>query len=381
MDPFSVVGGFVTGGLGYILPFLLVLTVVVFVHELGHFSVARMFGTRVEAFSIGFGRGLLRWRDRKGTEWKIGWLPLGGYVKFWGDENAISMSAHERLERLRADPDAAACFHFKPLWQRAAIVAAGPFANFVFAILVYALLFSFAGVTRFPASVGEVVPGGAAAAAGLQTGDEVVAIDGRPITYFDEMQRVVMSSDGAPLVVTVMRDGRAIDLTVTPTRIERKDRWGNAFTVYAMQVALRADAEPLFQKLPFGEAIAKGAQDTWFIVDRTFAFIGGLIMGREDASQLQGPVGIAKTSGEVATLGFLALVQLMAILSVSIGLINLFPVPMLDGGHLLYYAAEGVRGRPLGEQAQEIGLRIGLAMVVCLMLFATWNDIVRIFMS
>lgn len=379
MDPVQIVTGFFSGGLLYLIPFVAVLSIVVFVHEYGHFKMGRLFNTRVETFSIGFGKALVHWHDRHGTRWQIGWLPLGGYVKFWGDEDATSWSPGEKIERLKNDPQAAACFHFKPLYQRALIVAAGPAMNFVFAIIVYAALFSTAGVTRFPALAGEIIKGGAAEQAGVQSGDRIVGIDGKAVKYFDEMQRIVMSSDGAKLRLEIDRAGQLIELDAQPTRVERTDRWGNKFTVYALQLALNQEAKPEFVRLGIAEALAKGAGDTWFIVDRTFAFIGGLFMGKEDPSQLQGPIGIAKTSGDVfGTLGFLALIQLMAILSVSVGLINLFPIPMLDGGHLLFYGAEAVRGRPLGERAQEIGFRIGLALVFSLMLFATWNDIARI---
>ncbi len=381
MDAFSTVSGFISGGLGYILPFLLVLGVVVFVHESGHFWVGRFFGTRIETFSIGFGRAIAKWKDRHGTEWKVGWLPLGGYVKFWGDEDATSLPNKERLERIAADPDAAASFHFKPLWQKALIVAAGPVTNFVFAVIVFAAIFMTAGVSKIPPVVATVLEDSAAADAGLKEGDRIVSIGGREIGDFFEIARAVMSSDGYPVALIYERDGVLHEVIVTPRRQETVDRFGNKFSVYRLGVGRMGDETAVFSRLDPVSAVTGGAYEVYFIVERTFAFIGGLIVGREDVRQLSGPVGIAKTSGEVATLGWLALIQLMAVLSVSIGLINLFPIPMLDGGHLLYYGIEAIRRRPLGERAQEYGLRIGLALVLSLMLFATWNDVMRIFWS
>jgi len=381
MDAISTVSGFIGGGLGYILPFLLVLGVVVFVHESGHFWVGRLFGTRIETFSIGFGRSLAGWTDRHGTQWKVGWLPLGGYVKFWGDEDATSLPNAERLARIAADPDSAASFHFKPLWQRALIVAAGPFTNFVFAVIVFATVYMTAGVSKIPPVVSTVLENSAASDAGLMPGDRIVAIDGKPIDDFFAIARAMMSSDGYPVTVAFDRDGVTKEVVVTPRREEVTDRFGNKFNTYRLGVGRLGDETAVFSRLDPVSAVTAGAAEVYFIVERTFSFIGGLIAGREDARQLSGPVGIAKTSGEVATLGWLALIQLMAVLSVSVGLINLFPIPMLDGGHLLYYGIEAVRRRPLGDQAQEYGLRIGLALVLSLMLFATWNDVMRIFWS
>lgn len=381
MDAFGTITGFVTGGLGYLLPFLLVLGVVVFVHESGHFWVGRLFGTRIDAFSIGFGRAIMTWKDRHGTDWKIGWLPLGGYVKFWGDDSATSLPNRERLERIAADPDAASSFHFKPLWQRALIVAAGPLTNFAFAVIVFAAIYMTAGVATIPPVVATVLEHSAAADAGIRPGDRIVRIDDQEIEDFYQIARAMMSTDGDPVSVVYSRGGLLTEVTVTARRDETTDQFGNKFSVYRLGVGRSGEETAVFHRLDPVSAVTNGASEVYFIVERTFAFIGGLISGREDMRQLSGPVGIAKTSGEWATLGWLPLVQLMAILSVSVGLLNLFPIPMLDGGHLLYYGIEAVRRRPLGEQAQEYGLRIGLALVLSLMLFATWNDVMRIFWS
>jgi regulator of sigma E protease len=381
MDAFSPIYAFVTGGFGYLIPFVIVLGVVVFVHESGHFWVGRWCGARIETFSIGFGRSIASWVDSKGTVWKIGWMPLGGYVKFWGDEDATSLPNAERLKRLAEDPGAADSFHFKPLWQKSLIVAAGPLANFVFAVLVYAVLYMSAGVTRVPPMLGAMEPGSAAVEAGLQDGDLVLAIDSNPITTFNQLQRAIVSSDGRPVLLTIERRTEVFDIQVQPKRVEREDRFGNKFAVFQLGVRLAENAPITYERLGPINAMTTGVQDVAFIIERTFSFLGRLIVGQEDARQLSGPIGIAKTSGEVATLGVLALIQLMAVLSVSVGLINLFPIPMLDGGHLLYYGIEAVRRRPLGERAQEYGLRMGLALVLSLMLFATWNDLMRIFWS
>lgn len=381
MDAFSTISSFISGGLGYILPFLLVLGVVVFVHESGHFWVGRLFGTRIDAFSIGFGRSVAKWKDRHGTEWKVGWLPLGGYVKFWGDEDATSLPNKARLERIAADPDAAASFHFKPLWQKALIVAAGPFTNFVFAVMVFAAVNMTAGVSTIPPVVATVLENSAAADAGLKEGDRIVRIDGREIGDFYEIARVMMLSDGEPVSLAYLRDGVLYEVSVTPRREEVVDQFGNKLSLYRLGVSRMGNETAVFQRLDPVSAVTQGVSQVYFLVEHTFNFIGGLISGREDVRQLSGPVGIAKTSGEVATLGWLPLIQLMAVLSVSVGLINLFPIPMLDGGHLMYYGIEAILRRPLGEQAQEYGLRIGLALVLSLMLFATWNDVMRIFWS
>ena len=381
MDAFSPIYNFVTGGFGYIIPFVIVLGVVVFVHESGHFWVGRWCGARIETFSIGFGRSIASWVDGKGTVWKVGWLPLGGYVKFWGDEDATSVPNAERLKRIAEDPDAANSFHFKPLWQKSLIVAAGPLTNFVFAVLVYAMLYMTSGVSRVPAMLGEMEPGSVAIEAGLKAGDSVIAIDSSPISTFNQLQRAIVSSDGQPVLLTIDRASEVFDVQVQPRRVERTDRFGNTFAVFQLGVRLADDAPITYERLGPINAVTTGVQDVAFIIERTFSFLSRLVAGKEDARQLSGPIGIAKTSGEVATLGVLALIQLMAVLSVSVGLINLFPIPMLDGGHLLYYGIEAVRRRPLGERAQEYGLRMGLALVLSLMLFATWNDLMRIFWS
>ena len=364
--------------LGYLIPFLFVLTLVVFVHELGHFLVARWSGVRVLAFSIGFGPELFGFNDRHGTRWRVAAIPLGGYVRFYGDEDAASTPDSDALERM-SPREREGSFFYAPLKNRAAIVAAGPFANFLLAIAIFAAVFVTVGRPITDAIVDQVQPGSAAAEAGFAPGDRVVAIDGEAISSFNAMQRIVSSSPERALVITVERGAERRDLTATPRLQEMTDGFGNKHRIGLLGIS-RSTTPGDVRYQTFGplEAIAEGAKETWFVVASTGSYLGRMITGRESADQLGGPIRIAKTSGDVASLGFVALINLAAILSVSIGLLNLMPVPMLDGGHLLFYALEAVRGRPLGPKAQEYGMRVGLALVLMLMIFATWNDIVHL---
>ncbi|MFD1332640.1 RIP metalloprotease RseP [Methylopila musalis] len=364
--------------LGYLIPFLFVLTLVVFVHELGHFLVARWSGVRVLAFSIGFGPELFGFNDRHGTRWRVAAIPLGGYVRFYGDEDAASTPDVDALERM-GPRERQGSFFFAPLKNRAAIVAAGPIANFLLAIAIFAVVFMAVGRPITDAIVDEVQPGSAAAEAGFVAGDRVVAIDGQTIASFSAMQRIVSSSPEQALSVTVDRGGEHLQLTATPRLQEMTDNFGNKHRIGLLGISRSATpADVRYQSFGPIEAVVEGAKETWFVVASTGSYLGRMVTGRESADQLGGPIRIAKTSGDVASLGFVALINLAAILSVSIGLLNLMPVPMLDGGHLLFYALEAVRGRPLGPKAQEYGMRVGLALVLMLMIFATWNDIVHL---
>jgi regulator of sigma E protease len=366
------------GVAGYLVPFLFVLSLVVFFHELGHFLVARLCGVRVLTFSIGFGPELVGFNDRYGTRWKIAAIPLGGYVKFFGDENAGSAPDPSRLSKMDAG-ERSVSFHYQPVWKRAAIVVAGPLANFILAIVIFAAIFTIYGKQTMSARVDTVQADSAAAAAGFQPGDIVLAIDGQPIDNFADMQRIVSDSAGHALTIKVERNGSQLTLKATPALKEVKDGFGNVHRIGILGISRSmAPGDVKYQPVSPIRAIWMGGQETWFVVDRTLSYIGGVIVGREAADQLGGPIRIAQISGQVATIGFAALVHLAAVLSVSIGLLNLFPIPLLDGGHLLFYSIEAARGRPLSERAQELGFRIGLAIVVMLMIFATFNDIVHL---
>jgi len=366
------------GVVGYLVPFLFVLSLVVFFHELGHFLVARWCGVRILVFSIGFGPEIVGFNDRYGTRWKIADIPLGGYVKFFGDENAASVPDTERLAGMD-EGEKSQSFVFQPVAKRAAIVVAGPLANFLLAIVIFAGIFMLYGKQSMTARVDTVQADSAAATAGFQPGDLVVAINGSQIGDFADMQRIVSESAGEPLTITVERKGTQVVLKATPALKEIKDNFGNVHRIGILGITRSTAAEDLkFQPVPPPRAVWMGVQETWFVIDRTLSYIGGVVVGREAADQLGGPIRIAQMSGQVATVGFVALIHLAAVLSVSIGLLNLFPIPLLDGGHLLFYAIEALRGRPLSERAQEVGFRIGLAIVLMLMIFATFNDIVHL---
>jgi regulator of sigma E protease len=366
------------GVVGYLVPFLFVLSLVVFFHELGHFLIARWCGVRILVFSIGFGPEIVGFNDRYGTRWKIAAIPLGGYVKFFGDENAASVPDTERLADMD-EGEKSQSFVFQPVAKRAAIVVAGPIANFLLAIVIFAGIFMFYGKQSMTARVDSVQADSAAAAAGFQPGDLVMAINGGAIGDFADMQRVVSESAGEPLNITVDRKGTQLVLNATPALKEIKDNFGNVHRIGILGITRSTAPEDLkFQPVPAPRAVWMGVQETWFVIDRTLSYIGGVVVGREAADQLGGPIRIAQMSGQVATAGFVALIHLAAVLSVSIGLLNLFPIPLLDGGHLLFYAIEALRGRPLSERAQEVGFRIGLAIVLMLMIFATFNDIVHL---
>ncbi|WP_319531701.1 RIP metalloprotease RseP [uncultured Cohaesibacter sp.] len=370
-----------TGLLGYAIPALFVLTIVVFFHELGHFMVGRWCGVTIKAFSIGFGPELFGFYDKHGTRWKFSAIPLGGYVKFLGDENAASLPDEEAMQNLGAD-ERVGSLHAKPLWQRAAIVAAGPLANFLLSIVIFAMLLLVYGKPITPARVDSVVPDSAAEEAGFEVGDIMVSVDGIDIEAFSDVQRLVALSSEDTLRVVVDRGGEMVTLMTTPRRTEVVDNFGNKQKIGVLGIRHSSNPEDIILK-KYGpvQALMGGVEETYFIIERTLGYIGRIFIGKEDADQLGGPLKVAQVSGQVATLGFMALINLAGMLSVSIGLINLFPIPMLDGGHLVYFAAEAVKGKPLSQRSQELGFKIGMAMVLSLMVFATFNDITSIFLS
>jgi len=354
--------------------FLVILTVLVFVHEFGHYMIARWNRVRIEVFSIGFGPELFGWWDRAGTRWKFSTIPLGGYVKMFGDSDASSGLPTPGLARL-APAEREVSFHYKRLGQRAAIVAAGPAANFLFAIVVLAVLFMTFGQPYTPPEVGQVQPASAAEQGGIRAGDVIVQIDGRSVNRFEDVQQAVRLNPNVPMVIIVRRDGQDQTLHVTPSQTELTDRFGNHYEIGLLGIA-RSGVE-YAQRDP-GTAVIQAGVETWNLTAGTLQAIWQIIKGTRATDELGGPLRIAQMSGEVAQGGVVAVLWFMAVLSINLGLINLFPVPVLDGGHLLFYAAEAIRGKPLGHRAQEYGFRIGLALVLTLMVFATWNDLVHL---
>jgi regulator of sigma E protease len=373
---FDFLHGLATFG---IIPFLVVLTIVVFFHEFGHFVVARWCGIKVLTFSIGFGPELFGFNDRHDTRWKVCAIPLGGYVKFFGDENAASVPDHAAAAAM-TEAERRVSFLHQGVASRAAVVVAGPLANFILSIVIFAGIFMSFGRQVIPARVDAVTPDSAAAAAGLRPGDLIVAIDGHPIGGFSDMQRIVAGSSGRTLTLTIDRGGAREDVMATPaTR-------GYCNAVLGIS-KLPTDDIKLKSEDP-GTAIVLGVEETYFVVERSLCFVAGVIVGRESANQLGGPIRIAEVAGDAWKSGLdsggigtaiASLLYLSGFLSASIGLLNLFPIPLLDGGHLLFYAVEALRGRPLSERAQEFGFRIGLAIVVMLMIFAAYNDISGLF--
>ncbi|MBU1335007.1 MAG: RIP metalloprotease RseP [Alphaproteobacteria bacterium] len=360
--------------LSYVVPFLAVLTVIVFVHEMGHYLVARWNGVAIQTFSIGFGREVIGWNDKHGTRWRISAIPLGGYVRFVGDSNAASVTDADVVAN--ADPDLAPkLFANKNVWQRIAVVAAGPIANVILTfVILYALLLGYGRYT-IPPVVGEVIAGSVAEAAGLEPGDVIVSVDGYVVRGFEDFQRLVATSPAREVTIELDRGGSAETIVLVPDVAEIEDRFGNMQKIGRIGVSRDvADTDVSLYRPGPVEAIGMTVEEIRFIIQRTAAFLGDFFVGRGDVEQLGGPVKVAKVSGEVATLGIIALINLTALLSLNIGIFNLLPVPMLDGGHLLYYLVEAVRGRPLSMKVQEIGFRFGFALVLALMVFTLFND-------
>ncbi len=363
--------GFLFGFWNYIVVFLLVLTVVVFVHELGHYLVARWAGVRVEVFSIGFGKELWGWTTKSGTRWRISLLPLGGYVKMFGEQEF----ADEGGGRTLTPEEKAVSFQHKSVGRRAAIVAAGPAANFVFGILLLAGMFMALGQPTTPPVIGTVQPDSAAAAAGLQVGDRIRSVADEDVATFQDLQQIVRLRIGESLPMVVLRDGRELSLIAHPRVTELTDNFGNVHRMPVLGIAAPEGSTEIRQH-GLVSATATAVEETYGMVASTFTALGQMISGARDSNELGGPLRIAKGAGQAAQLGIGNVVFFVILLSINLGLINLFPIPMLDGGHLAYYAVEAVRGRPLGVRAQEYGFRIGLFLVFALMIFATRNDLV-----
>ncbi|MEX0923797.1 MAG: RIP metalloprotease RseP [Rhodovibrionaceae bacterium] len=378
----------------YLIPFLIVLTILVFVHEMGHYLIARRCGVRIEAFSIGFGPELFGWTDRTGTRWKFSAIPLGGYVKMFGDADVTSRAMKEgdsHAENLDAgehtgdwadgtarpltEEEKAVSFHHKSLSQRSWIVAGGPLANFLLAIVILTGMFAIYGQPTTPPVVTGVLESSAAEAAGILPGDRIVEINGQKIERFEQIRRVVQLGLDAPLDIVMLRDGGRVEVMAQPELVTAEDNLGNKYET--ARLGIQAEGR---------EYIRHGIVDSvWFAIEETASLtqatlqaVWQIVVGTRSADELGGPIRIAQLSGQVADISVVSVVLFTAILSVNLGLINLFPVPMLDGGHLLFYSIEALRGRPLGEKAQEYGFRIGLALVLSLFVFVTWNDLVRL---
>lgn len=361
--------------IGTLIPFLFVLTVVVFVHEMGHYLVGRWCGIGVKAFSIGFGPELIGFNDRRGTRWKISAIPLGGYVKFVGDMNATSTPDAGEIESLSAEEKKIA-FHTQPVWKRALTVFAGPAFNFLLTIAVFAVMFSVYGKYVSEPVVAEVRPDSPAAAAGIQPGDRFVSVDGAPVESFADVQRMVSGRAGDPIVFVMSRNGGEVTLTATPEVMEQTDALGNVIKLGVIGVVNTAESgQPRLVTFTPAGALIEAVEDTGHIIARTGQFLKRFVVGREDKCQLGGPIKIAKISGQAAKLGFEWLVQLVAMLSVGIGILNLLPIPPLDGGHLVFYGLEAIKGRPVSERAMEAVYRAGLFLVLGFMLFVFWNDL------
>ncbi|KQZ13705.1 RIP metalloprotease RseP [Mesorhizobium sp. Root554] len=362
--------------LGTLVPFLFVLTVVVFVHEMGHYLVGRACGIGVQAFSIGFGPELVGFNDRHGTRWKLCAVPLGGYVKFVGDMNATSSQpGAEELDALSEDERKVA-FHTQPIWKRAATVFAGPLFNFLLTIAVFTVLFSVYGRYVSEPMVASVTAGSPAAQAGVMPGDRFVSVDGRKVETFGDVQRLVSGRAGDAITFVMLRDGKEVSLTATPSLMEQEDALGNKVKVAIIGVTNNEQVgQPRLVTYGPVQALSAAVSETGHIIERTGQFLTRFAVGREDKCQLGGPVKIAGMAGQAAKLGFEWLVQLVALLSVGIGILNLLPIPPLDGGHLAFYAIEAVIRRPVSEWMMEAVYRTGLVLVLGFMGFVFWNDL------
>lgn len=378
MSLLGLVGEFV-GSMGwYIIPFVVILSVVVFFHELGHYLIGRWCGVRIDAFSLGFGPELFARVDRRGTRWRLAAFPLGGYVKFRGDAGVASAPDMAALAGI-PPAERGETLAGQPVAKRAAIVAAGPVANFLLAIVIFTVSFAVYGQYQLMPRVGGVEIGSPADLAGFKKGDLIKSANGASIDSFEDLHQAISISTGLPIVFDFERSGQPMTVTATPTIAAvdvppfGKRRIG--------RLGIKASNDPAdrrFETCGLPQCFAWSVKDTWSIVETTGLYVAGLFAGRELADQISGPIGVAQVAGEVAKISILALFSLTAVFSVSVGLMNLLPVPMLDGGHLLFYAIEALRGRPLSERAQEISLRIGIALVAMLVIFSTSHDILRL---
>ncbi|MBC8294369.1 MAG: site-2 protease family protein [Pelagibacterales bacterium] len=362
--------------LSYIIPFLVLILVVVFIHEYGHYYFAKRYGVGVTDFSIGFGKEMFGWNDKSGTRWKICVIPLGGYVKFFGDRNVYSQADNEKIIKEYSKEDQDKLFVLKPLYQRALIVFGGPLANFLLAILIFFSVYTFAGKDFTPAVINEVQKDSPAMVAGLKDNDIVVSIDGNEVTSIMEVSKYIMMSTDEFINFTVNRYDQNLTFRVKPNIVEGEDNLGNKISKRMIGIKLGAyNNEVNHVKLGPTKALFYAVNEVYYVSTSSLKYIGSMLTGNGDTSQLGGPIRIAKISGQVAEFGILPFISLMAYISISLGLINLFPIPMLDGGHLMFYGIEKVLGRPLSQKTQEGFFRIGMFLLLSLMFFTTFNDL------
>jgi len=362
--------------LSYILPFVALIVVVVFIHEYGHYYFAKRFGVGVTDFSIGFGKEMFGWNDKSGTRWKVCVIPLGGYVKFFGDRNVYSQADNDKIIKEYSKEDQGKLFVLKPLYQRALIVFGGPLANFLLAILIFFSVYTFAGKDFTPAVINEVQKDSPAMVAGLKDNDIVVSIDGNKVKSIMEVSKYIMMSTDEFINFTVNRYDQDLTFRVKPNIVEGEDNLGNKISKRMVGIKLGAyNNEVNHVKLGPAKALFYAVNEVYYVSTSSLKYIGIMLTGNGDSSQLGGPIRIAKISGQVAEFGVLPFISLMAYISISLGLINLFPIPMLDGGHLMFYGIEKVLGRPLSQKTQEGFFRIGMFLLLSLMFFTTFNDL------
>jgi len=362
--------------LTYIVPFLILILIVVFIHEYGHYWFAKRYGVGVTDFSIGFGKELIGWKDKSGTRWKICAIPLGGYVKFFGDRNVYSQSDHQEILDKYSKEEQDKLFTLKPLYQRALIVFGGPLANFLLALVIFFSIYTFVGKDFTPAVINEVQKESPAMVGGLNDGDIILEIDGNKVKSIMEVSKFITMSTGDFIDFKVKRSYEELILKIRPNIVEGDDGLGNKINKRMVGIKLGAyNNEINHVKLGPAQALYHAANEVYFVSVSSLKYIGGMIAGKADTSQLGGPIRIAKISGQVATFGVLAFISMMAYISISLGLINLFPIPMLDGGHLMFYAFEKILGRPLTQKTQEGFFRIGMFLLLSLMFFTTFNDL------
>ena len=362
--------------MSYIIPFIILITIVVFIHEYGHYYFARRYGVAVTDFSIGFGKEIFGFNDKNGTRWKFCLIPLGGYVKFFGDRNVFSQAEQEELLKKYSKEDQKKLFVTKPLYQRSLIVAGGPLANFILALLIFTLINIFVGKDFTQPKIEEVTINSPAEKAGLKKNDIIIGINDNKVESILEVSTYINTNNADKLKIMVLRDQKEISLVAIPEIIDSKDPLGNSVKKKIIGIKIGpANNEFNKEKLGPTKAVYYATKEIWFVSKTTIQFVGSMFQGKADTSQLGGPIKIAKISGQVMEFGILAFLSTIAYISISLGLINLFPIPLLDGGHLMFYLFEKILGRPLSQATQEGFFRIGLFLLISLMIFTTFNDL------